>query len=148
MKEAGFIMSDKSSVPQSIKKILSKIAQKEKKLLEYKLRLERQKIEVRCHEYDFDDFKLPINQLIQKLQKIKNQLMKKDDCLSEDNIIIQYSEYYSGADFYVSYYRYETDKEYQPRRQEVNKKITALQEEIQELKYELVEMKQFFLTNS
>ena len=117
-------------------------------MLEYKLRLERQKIEVRCHEYDFDDFKLPINQLIQKLQKIKNQLMKKDDCLSEDNIIIQYSEYYSGADFYVSYYRYETDKEYQPRRQEVNKKITALQEEIQELKDELVEMKQFFLTNS
>ena len=142
-------MSNKSSVPQSIKKILSRIAQKEQKLLEYQTQLEYQKIEVRCHEYDFDDFKLPINQLIKKLQKIRNQLMKKEDCLFEDNIIIiQYSEHNNGADFYVSYYRYETDQEYQPRRQSLNKKIAELQEEIQQLKYELDGMKRFFLTNS
>lgn len=129
-----------SPVPKQIQKINSSIEKKKIKVLELQSELERKKVKEHYHE--FDDFNLKINNFIRDIQLIKNKIVEKG--ISEDNIKIEYNQYYDYSSVSVYYYRDENDEEYEQRIQPIQVKIKKVQLEIKNLQEELDEMQKFF----
>lgn len=133
-------MTTQTSMPKLVQKINSSIEKKKIKVLELQSELVRKKVKENYHElYDFD---LKINNFIQDIQRIKNKIAKKG--VSEDDIYIEYKQYYDDVSVSVYYYRDETDEEYEQRTQPIQVKIKKVQVEIENLQNELDEMQKFF----
>lgn len=131
-------------MPKPVQKINSSIEKKKIKVLELQSELERKKVKEHYHE--FDDFDLKINNFIQDIQRLKNKITEKG--VSEDNIKIEYNQYYDYSSVSVYYYRDENDEEYEQRTQPIQVKIKKVQLEIKNLQEELDEMQKFFSQSS
>lgn len=81
--------------------------------------LEQKKVKEEYHE--FYDFDLKINNFIQDIQRIKNKLTEKG--IDEDDIHIEYKQYYESSSVSVYYNRDENDEEYEQRTQPIQVKI-------------------------
>lgn len=127
-------------VPKQIQKINSSIEKKKIKVLELQSELERKKVKEHYHE--FDDFNLKIDNFIQDIQRIKNKITKKG--IPEDDVYIEYEQYYESVSVSVYYNRDENDEEYEQRIQPIQTKIKKVQLEIKKFQEELDEMQQFF----
>lgn len=133
-----------SPMPKQIQKINSSIEKKKIKVLELQSELERKKVKEEYHE--FDDFDLKINSFIQDIQRLKNKLTEKG--IDEDDIHIEYKQYYESSSVSVYYYRDENDEEYEQRTKPIQVKIKKVQLEINNLQKELDEMQKFFSQSS
>lgn len=133
-----------TTTPKPVQKINSSIEKKKIKVLELQSELERKKVKEHYHE--FDDFDLKINNFIQDIQRLKNKITEKG--VSEDNIKIEYNQYYDYSSVSVYYYRDENDEEYEQRIQPIHVKIKKVQLEIKKLQEELDEMEKFFSQSS
>lgn len=130
--------------PKPIQKINSSIEKKKIKVLELQSELERKKVKEHYHE--FDDFNLKINNFIRDIQRIKNKIVEKG--ISEDDIKIEYNQYYDYSSVSVYYNRDENDEEYEQRTKPIQVKIKKVQLEIKNLQEELDEMQKFFSQSS
>lgn len=128
------------STPKPIQKILSAIEKKNYKFAELQSELERKKVKEHYHE--FDDFDLKINNFIKDIQRIKNKITEKG--ILEDDIHIEYKQYYEYVSVSVYYNRDENDEEYNQRTQPIQAKIKKVELEIKKLQEELDEMEKFF----
>lgn len=144
MTNSANVATPTSPVPKPVQKINSSIEKKKIKVLELQSELERKKVKEHYHE--FDDFDLKINNFIQDIQRIKNKITEKG--VSEDNIKIEYNQYYDYSSVSVYYYRDENDEEYEQRIQPIQVKIKKVQLEIKNLQEELDEMEKFFSQSS
>ena len=132
------------ATPKPVQKINSSIEKKKIKVLELQSELERKKVKEHYHE--FDDFDLKINNFIQDIQRIKNKIVEKG--IDEDDIHIEYKQYYESSSVSVYYNRDENDEEYEQRTQPIQVKIKKVQLEIKNLQEELDEMEKFFSQSS
>lgn len=128
------------STPKPIQKILSAIEKKNYKIAELQSELERKKVKEHYHE--FYDFNLKINNFIQDIQHIKNKITEKG--IHEDDIYIEYEQYYESVSVSVYFKRDENDEKYEKRTQPIQAKIEKTQAEIKKLQEELDEMEKFF----
>lgn len=128
------------STPKPIQNILSAIEKKNYKFAELQSELERKKVKEHYHE--FDDFDLKINNFIKDIQRIKNKITEKG--ILEDDIHIEYKQYYEYVSVSVYYNRDENDEEYNQRTQPIQAKIKKVELEIKKLQEELDEMEKFF----
>lgn len=132
------------ATPKPIQKINSSIEKKKIKVLELQSELERKKVKEHYHE--FDDFDLKINNFIQDIQRLKNKIAEKG--VNENDINIEYQQYYESSSVSVYYNRDENDEEYEQRTQPIQVKIKKVQLEIKNLQEELDEMEKFFSQSS
>lgn len=140
MTSPASVATPTSPIPKPIQKINSSIEKKKIKVLELQSELERKKVKEHYHE--FDDFNLKINSFIQDIKRIKNKLTEKG--IDEDDIHIEYKQYYESSSVSVYYYRDENDEEYEQRTKPIQVKIKKVQLEIKNLQEELDEMQKFF----
>ena len=136
MTSSAGVATSTAPVPKQIQKIISSINKKEIKVLELQSELERKKVKEEYHE--FYDFDLKINNFIQDIQRIKNKLTEKG--IDEDDIHIEYKQYYESSSVSVYYNRDENNEEYEQRTQPIQVKIKKVQLEIKNLQEELDEM--------
>lgn len=132
------------ATPKPIQKINSSIEKKKIKVLELQSELERKKVKEHYHE--FDNFDLKINNFIQDIQRLKNKIAEKG--VNENDINIEYQQYYESSSVSVYYNRDENDEEYEQRTQPIQVKIKKVQLEIKNLQEELDEMQKFFSQSS